>query len=156
MTNSINKVTLLGNIGKDPEIRATTNGSKIAEYVDYISHCTWVGVSVDAGTQKTFNKLKRLKPNENYFDTIIENITLLVDYAQRHNNRLGYRHPAYGVSFKYLLYKDNISEIYQATKLAKEIGCKNIHFRPAGTTWDKLDTENEINFTADDISVPAL
>jgi hypothetical protein len=51
-----------------------------------------------------------------------------------------------------LLYKDNIGEIYQAAKLAKEIGCKNIHFRPAGTTWDNVgNPTNAIQFTPDEI-----
>jgi len=108
---------------------------------------------MDAGDSKTFDNLKGLGPDKKYFDGIIEGIAVLTDYAERQNNRLGLKHPAYGVSYKYLLYKDNISEVYQATKLAKEIGCKNIHFRPAGTTWDKIGTEKRITFTPDEIAL---
>lgn len=32
MSRSLNKVTLLGNLGADPEIRTTTNGSKVAQF----------------------------------------------------------------------------------------------------------------------------
>ncbi|MGA9070650.1 MAG: single-stranded DNA-binding protein [Terracidiphilus sp.] len=32
MARSINKVTLLGNVGKDPEIRATANGNMVASF----------------------------------------------------------------------------------------------------------------------------
>ena len=32
MAGSINKVTLLGNLGKDPTIRTSQNGSKIAAF----------------------------------------------------------------------------------------------------------------------------
>ncbi len=136
------------------EVGVVTNGSLLYPVMDTLSHCTWVGVSVDAGSAETLNRLKALPPKKNYFNTIIDNITTLVDYAKRHNNRLGARHPAYGVSYKYLLYKDNIGEIYQAAKLAKEIGCKNIHFRPAGTTWDNVgNTTNAISFTGDEIRV---
>mgnify|MGYP000073552493 CR=1 FL=1 len=136
------------------EVGLVTNGSRIDDYIDSLSQCTWVGVSIDAGTAKTFNKLKKLPPAKNYFERIIENIAVLVDYAKRHNNRLGLKHPAYGVSYKYLLYnRDNITEIYKAAKLAKEIGCKSIHFRPAGTAWDKLGTEEEIRFSKEDISL---
>ena len=68
-----------------------------------------------------------------------------MDYARKHHKRLGSTHPSYGVSYKYLLYdRDNIGEMYMAAKLAKEIGCKNIHFRPAGTPWDKIGTPEEI------------
>lgn len=135
------------------EVGIVTNGSHLIENIDALSQCTWVGVSMDAGTSKTFDKLKGLKPEKKYFDEIIEGIAGLADYAKRQNSRLGLKHPAYGVSYKYLLYKDNISEVYQAAKLAKEIGCKNIHFRPAGTTWDKIGTDNQITFTSDEIAL---
>lgn len=135
------------------EVGIVTNGSEIDRYIDSLSRCTWVGASIDAATSNTFNKLKRLSSESNNFNKIIYNIANLVDYAKRHNNRLGFRHPAYGVSHKYLLYKDNIAEIYQAAKLAKEIGCKNIHFRPAGTPWDKIETKDEIAFSQEDISL---
>lgn len=135
------------------EIGIVTNGSHINDYVDSLSQCTWVGVSVDAGNGKTFNKLKGLPDGKDMFDKIIEYMSILIDYSKHHNSRLGYKHPAYGVSYKYLLYKDNIGEIYEATKLAREIGCKNIHFRPAGTPWDKIGTDGEIKFSQEDISL---
>jgi len=136
------------------EVGVVTNGSMIYSVMDSLSQCTWVGISMDAGTAATFNSLKALAPEKEYFSTIIDNIATLVDYARRHNNRLGARHPAYGVSYKYLLYKDNIGELYQAAKLAKEIGCKNIHFRPAGTTWDNVgNSANIIQFTPEEIQL---
>lgn len=135
------------------EVGIVTNGSQLIENIDALSQCTWVGVSMDAGRSKTFDKLKGVSSNKTYFDRIIEGIAVLSDYARRQHTRLGLKHPAYGVSYKYLLYKDNIGEVYQATKQAKEIGCKNIHFRPAGTTWDKIETENQITFTPDEIAL---
>ncbi len=134
------------------EVGVVTNGTQIHGFVDSLSQAVWVGVSVDAATKETLEKLKG-GSGANTFDRVIENIAILANYSKSHNNKLGWSHPAYGVSYKYLLYKDNISEIYEATKLAKEIGCKNIHFRPAGTTWDKLGTEQEITFSQDDISL---
>lgn len=32
MSRSLNKVTLIGNLGKDPEIRSTTGGNKVAKF----------------------------------------------------------------------------------------------------------------------------
>jgi MoaA/NifB/PqqE/SkfB family radical SAM enzyme len=140
-------------VANDIEVGVVTNGSAINRFIDSLSQAVWVGVSVDAGTKSTFNTLKGLPPNSDLFDRIIDNIAILVDYARMHNNKLGWKHPAYGVSFKHLLYKDNIGQIYETAKLAKEIGCKNIHFRPAGTTWDKLGTEKEIVFSKDEIQL---
>lgn len=140
-------------IAKGIEVGVVTNGSRIHEAVDALAQCTWLGVSVDAGTAATFDRHKGLKPGHNTFQQVIDNITLLVDYAKRHKKRLGLPHPSYGVSYKYLLYPGNIGEIYEAAKLAKGIGCRNIHYRPAGTTWDKLGTAEEIHFSQDDIGL---
>ena len=134
------------------EAGIVTNGSLIQRHIDSLSLCTWIGVSVDASTKKTFNIVKGLPQDSDMFDLVIENMAILIDYAKSHNNILGLKHSAYGVSFKYLLHPENISEIYSAARLAKEIGCKNIHFRPAGTTWDKLGTKDEIVFSDKDIA----
>jgi len=133
-------------VANEVEVGLVTNGTQIDKYIDSLSQAVWVGVSVDAGTKETFDKLKGCGGKDT-FDRIIENIAILADYAKCHKNKLGWSHPAYGINFKFLLYKENIGEIYKATKLAKEIGCKNIHFRPAGTTWDKIGTEDEIIFS---------
>jgi sulfatase maturation enzyme AslB (radical SAM superfamily) len=133
------------------EVGVVTNGLLIDNVIDALAQSTWVGVSVDAGTEKTFQDYKGQRKGQ--FNRLINNIALLIDYAKRHHTRLGQPHPAYGVSFKYLLYEDNIGEIYQAAKLAKDIGCKNIHFRPAGTAWDNLGTEREIRFDQDQIDL---
>jgi len=135
----------------DVDVGVVTNGTMMDGFVDSLSQAVWVGVSVDAATRQTYNKLKRLPSECDLFDRVTGNTAILVDYARMHNNKLGWKHPAYGVSFKYLLYRDNIGEVYEAAKLAKRIGCKNIHFRPVGTAWDKLDTEKEISFSREEI-----
>ncbi|MBN2136638.1 MAG: radical SAM protein [Sedimentisphaerales bacterium] len=138
-------------VGHDIDVGVVTNGTMIDRFVDPLSEAVWVGVSVDAATRQTYNKLKGLSDDCDLFDSVVNNIAMLVDYAKMHNNKLGWKHPAYGVSFKYLLYEGNIGEVYEAAQLAKRLGCKNIHFRPAGTTWDKLGTDGEISFSREDI-----
>jgi len=133
------------------EIGVVTNGSRIHKYIDALSQCTWVGVSVDAGSSKTFNALKGLPPEDASFDRVTHNMSLLADYARSHHTQLGRSNPSYGVSYKYLLYEENIGEVFAAAKLAKEIGCKSIHFRPAGTTWDKIGTPDEIQFSQEQV-----
>lgn len=136
------------------QVGLVTNGYNIQDFIDPLSTCTWVGVSVDAGRSATYSRLKNLPPEKNSFERVLDNISILVDYSRRHFTTLGKPHPAYGVSYKYLIYnRENISEIFQAAKTAKEIGCKNIHFRPAGTSWDKIGTNEEIHFSDDDIEL---
>ena len=135
------------------EVGVVTNGTRINTCIDALSQCTWVGVSVDAGTSKTFNKLKGLPEDADTFSRIIDNMATLADYSRCCSTRLGMDRPSYGVSYKYLLYKENIGEIYEAAKIAKSIGCKSIHFRPAGTTWDNIGTDKEIIFSDEDIAL---
>lgn len=135
------------------EVGMVTNGSRMYDCLDPLAQCTWIGVSVDAGRAETFKQLKGPNRSQVSFDQVIENMALLSEYAKRQHARLGAPHPAYGISYKYLLYPENIGEVYEATKLAKQIGCKNIHFRPAGTPWDKIDTDEEIVFSKDDVAL---
>jgi pyruvate-formate lyase-activating enzyme len=138
-------------VEKGIDVGVVTNGILMDRHIDSLSQCTWVGVSVDAGEKATYNKLKGLDEANNSFDRVIKNIALLSDYAARHNSRLGLKHPSYGISFKYLLYKENIPQMYDAARMAKAAGCKNIHFRPAGTTFDNIGTEKQIDFSPDDV-----
>ena len=135
------------------ESGVVTNGSLIHTCEDALCHCTWVGCSVDAGTDKTFNKLKGLPDGSDMFSKVIDHMANLVDRSRQGETQLGKDHPSYGVSYKFLLYKENIGEMFQAAKLAKSIGCKSIHFRPAGTTWDHIGTEQQITFSDDEIAL---
>lgn len=129
------------------EVGVVTNGTLIDKFIEPLSKCTWVGVSVDAGNPQTYDKYKRGKSLQASFKPVIENISKLVQYSKDHCTQLGLDRPAYGVSFKYLLYKDNMKEVLDAAKIAKQIGCKNIHFRPAGTPWDQINEDpNAIKF----------
>lgn len=115
------------------EVGVVTNGLLMHQYLEPLSKCTWVGVSVDAGTKGTYKMYKG-----GGFDRVCQNIESLKVYSENNRTKLAMDRPAYGISFKYLLYEDNMLEVADATRIAKEIGCKNIHFRPAGTPWDKI------------------
>jgi wyosine [tRNA(Phe)-imidazoG37] synthetase (radical SAM superfamily) len=74
------------------QVGIVTNGSQIFDNIDSLSQCTWVGVSIDAGSSETFDQLKGLPSSKCFFDGIINSIAILISYARRHNNRLGYKH----------------------------------------------------------------
>jgi len=133
-------------VGNGIEVGVVTNGTIIDRFIEPLSKCVWVGVSVDAGIGESYERYK----GSRQFATVIENIQSLVKYSKEHRTTLGSDRPSYGVSYKYLLYESNIYEMFIAAQTARDIGCKNIHFRPAGTPWDKIGSQ-EISFHPRDI-----
>jgi MoaA/NifB/PqqE/SkfB family radical SAM enzyme len=106
-----------------------TNGVKIPlinpEFV------SWIGVSVDAATNKTYGKIKGCRPAT--FDKVIENIK----FFKKH-------YPSIELTYKFLLHPLNEREVKDAIGLAKEIGCDRIHIRPGSYAWfDKTGKQFE-------------
>jgi MoaA/NifB/PqqE/SkfB family radical SAM enzyme len=116
------------------EVGMVTNGTLLDKHLEPLSLCSWVGVSVDAGTSLTFQKLK----GRDVFDKICKNINMLVSYSKKYSCNLAQQGPGYGVGYKFLLNNGNIHDIVPAVKMAKQLGCRNFHLRPAGIAWDKI------------------
>ncbi len=55
MSRSLNKVTLIGNLGNDPEIRSTTNGSRVASFSLATSR-QWTGQAGDKQEKTEWHK----------------------------------------------------------------------------------------------------
>ena len=122
------------------EVGVVTNGTLIDRFLEPLSLCTWVGVSVDAGSNAVFNRLKGLKPDAITFDHVVENMMRLIAYAKARRAPLASdRSGGHGVSYKFLLCDGNIEDVYTAGKIAKSVGCKNYHVRPVGRPWHRLD-----------------
>lgn len=103
-----------------------TNGV-LLDRVD-LSSAEWIGVSVDAGTKETFEKLK----GKDLFGRVIRNLEGVVN-----KGNLGQPGQGHGVSYKYLLHPENVGEVYEAARIAKQSGCRNLHIRPFGNPWDR-------------------
>jgi MoaA/NifB/PqqE/SkfB family radical SAM enzyme len=128
-------------LGKnDVHIGITTNGTLIDKYLDVIAeYSSWTRVSVDAATDATF---LHLRPNRNgisKFNVVISNMESL---AKRKKGILGFSflirtradgdNPAVAGLDKFgYITMSNISEIYAAAKLAKEIGCDYFEPKPS-------------------------
>jgi len=119
------------------------------ESIDIVSrNCRWVGISVDAVTNKTYNLMKGLPEKSKIFEKVIENLKKLVAYSTEYGSKCD-------IGFKFLLHPYNIDEIYDAAVFARSIGVKDFHLRPVryinfakikeGTVNfnDKLDVINE-------------
>jgi sulfatase maturation enzyme AslB (radical SAM superfamily) len=88
----------------------------------------WIGFSMDCATNTTYKKVKGIKSDE-AMPRVIDNIKKLVKRIEQLGTKCD-------VAYKFLLTPDNAFEIFYAIKLAKEIGVKDFHLRPAG--WDNL------------------
>jgi sulfatase maturation enzyme AslB (radical SAM superfamily) len=118
------------------KVGIVSNGTLIHRHLESLANnCTWVGISVDAGTSETFNKLK----GKNFFDKVISNMSDLIEYSKKNNTILNSPGLGPGVCYKYLLHPGNVSDVFTAAKIAKDIGCKSLHIRPYGTPWDKTE-----------------
>ena len=85
-----------------------------------VKNCRWIGVSVDSATKETYLKGRGI----DCFDKTIESLKKLSLRAKELNTNCD-------VSMKFLLFQYNQHEIFEACKLAKEIGVKDFHARPA-------------------------
>ena len=103
------------------EASVATNGTLFNNrLISSLIYCKWVGISVDAATPETY-KIGRKK---DLFYQALKNISELVREVR--NNK-----GVCDVSYKFLVMPYNQHEIYQACKLARELGAKDFHARPA-------------------------
>lgn len=123
----------------DVEIGLVTNGRNLTYLKNCVHLCKWIGISVDASSEKVFAKMKGV---EGQYDIVIDNIRKLI--AMKKDN-------IPEVTYKYLLHPDNIYDVYNAVKNAKELGCDVIHIRPGGFAWFQSQNDNKFVFNETDI-----
>jgi len=101
-------------LDKNMDLGLVSNGMNWNdETINLLSHATWVRVSVDSFSAKTYANTRNVK--ESQFYKVIDNIKKLV--------KLKSQNMILGVGF--VVTKDNWKEVYQAGKLFKEIGVNN-------------------------------
>ena len=92
-------------------------------------YCRWAGISVDAGTAETYTENKGCAT----FDLVTRNISIMAENSD-----------GQGVGYKFLIAPGNQHEIFEACKVAKEIGAHDFIARPAdlhhqGMTNESMD-----------------
>lgn len=93
------------------------NGSRLkVEDIGLFQCADWIRFSVDAATEKTYETIHCSKG--------FKNLILLIE-------ALTHRWSEAVVGFSFVITPENYKEIYEAAKLAKDLGCKNILFKPA-------------------------
>lgn len=113
-----------------------TNGSLINEQIAReMMNCRWVGVSVDSATPETFYKVHKTDA----FNKVIENLKLLVRMKKETGSKID-------ISYKFLITPWNWHEVYDACKLAKEIGVRDFHARPADLERKDFEKAMTLNY----------
>jgi MoaA/NifB/PqqE/SkfB family radical SAM enzyme len=125
------------------ESAVITNGVFLNdEKIDIIvRNCRWIGISMDAVTSKTYNLMKGLPSQSDIFGKVKESLVKLVKRSEHYGSKCD-------IGFKFLLHPYNIDEIYEAAKLAREIGVKDFHLRPVRyINFDKIK-EGTVDFSS--------
>jgi cyclic pyranopterin phosphate synthase len=101
------------------EASVLTNGTLLTDELMriMIHYCRWIGVSIDAACPLTY----RIGRNVDLFNKAISNLREL---ARSANDKCD-------VSFKFLIFDYNQHEILDACRLAKRLGVRDFHARPA-------------------------
>ncbi|MBT4135731.1 radical SAM protein [archaeon] len=118
-----------------------TNGSLINEEVAReMMNCRWVGVSLDAATRETFEKIHGV----DLFDRVVENLKRLVRIKEETGSKVD-------ISYKFLITPQNYHEVYEACKLAKQIGVRDFHARPVDLERKDFDQAIDLNYNMEEI-----
>jgi MoaA/NifB/PqqE/SkfB family radical SAM enzyme len=145
-------IQLIKNLGiNNIQIGLTTNGTLMHKYNEIIAkYVSWTRVSVDAGSDVMFKNLRPTKLGISKFNIVIENMKNL---AKNKSGILGYsfliRTKADGLienpagSNIGIINHTNVYEIYDAARLAKDIGCDYFEVKPSYDSFHQLVTHSE-------------
>ena len=96
MSRSLNKVTLIGNLGKDPEVRTTSNGSKVASFSVATSR-VWNDQSGSKQEKTEWHRCVAWNTNYTKLADVVEQftealgLTMYTLYVQDYGAPVGYR-----------------------------------------------------------------
>ena len=118
-----------------------TNGVAMSsELSDALLTCKWITLSIDAGDRETYKRVK----GADRFQGVLDNIAQLVGRRELINSTTG-------IVYCFLLLPENQDSMYQACKVAKELGVQSFRVRPGDL--QRLDLKN---VSAPDFDVPRI
>jgi len=92
-----------------------------------------------------FQKIAQEEKQENkLFEKVINGIKLLVQKKKETGSKID-------IAYKFLIRPDNWHDIYEACKLAKELGVRDFHARPADLQRKDFKSAMELNYNYDEI-----
>jgi radical SAM protein with 4Fe4S-binding SPASM domain len=115
----------------------TTNGILLTPKTHYFlggDSMEYVSVSLDAGSQHTFNILKG--HTDHVYDAVISNLESLAAFRAKHNRK-------FRMTIGYIIHKENYREIPAAAALLRDIGIDAMQVKVPWPTKEAVFTENE-------------
>ena len=103
------------------DVGLITNGLLLGKINDIAKYLKFIRISLDAASEQIYYKVHGV----NYFNNIINNIKDILETTDYNKIGLGF-----------LIVPDNICDIVQALKLARELGVRFIQYRPASLSYD--------------------
>ena len=123
------------------DVAFVTNATLITDKLaEALMQCRWVALSIDSGDFQTYNKVKGV----NLFDQAVVNIAKLAQLRTKTNSKVD-------LCFKFLIVPENQHQIYNACKLAKELGVQDFHARPVDFERDDIEGARKLNMDIDSI-----
>jgi molybdenum cofactor biosynthesis enzyme MoaA len=114
LNTNIKGMTRLG-VDLGMECSIITNGVLIDKYIDELTLCRWVGISMDSALPSEYERIRGVDDCQK----VLNNINLLVKKRTKTD-----------ICIKVLLLPDNIDSILYTCKVAKELGVQDFHVRP--------------------------
>lgn len=90
------------------------------------------------------NKEDETKVEQNLFEKVINNLRLLVKKKKEAGSKID-------ISYKFLIRPDNWQDLFKACQLAKEIGVRDFHARPADLERKDFNQAMELNYNIEEI-----
>lgn len=113
-------------IKKDFEFAMISNGELLNHEISNImvDHATWIGFSVDSGNSEDHAKMHiPKKKGIDNFKIIIRNIENICSLRNERGSKLN-------IGYKFNIHPDSVHSMIEGAKLAKQIGCNQIQFKP--------------------------
>jgi len=98
--------------------------------------CSYIRVSIEAGSEPTFLQVKRPKSASVGFAQVLENVSLLIHYRDRLKSRCQ-------VSLKYAIDKNNMHDLEAAIRHARDLHVDSIQFKCIRNVPSELSNEQK-------------
>jgi MoaA/NifB/PqqE/SkfB family radical SAM enzyme len=128
-----------------------TNGTNIPEYRAALltQACLYIRVSLDAGTEEVFNRVKRPRSTSAGFNHVVENVRRLLRYRKQQAS-------VCQISLKYTIDRNNTDDLENAIRVAEELGVDSIQFKCARNVPTEITSEQKqaLNLTLQELQSP--